>query len=872
MGLRNYDNTNSSGISSIVNRRAAGTPATQAISETRVLVLGFFKSRKDDDGNDLIPVQEVYPSTPGSISISSLISETMNFTEAEYDGQGELTKSAVNYPSELSIALEECALGGVTNVQVLRLGDSARYTDVSGRMARERYIALENAYQIIADSQFDVLYPANVVAGKNGDGLYNTQEIGKEAEVYFDPDAITLGSEEIPAVPARASDVFGGLDFSAKTPGVAGNSLRVVFVAPAGNNVLSASQLGSVITVLLATVTPSTLQDVVDLTELTDLVTVSLASTATGSDNALAGEEYLSGGDDLIASIDASDVGLSSIPGFLRALTSDTRRIKPNVVGVEDLAYQLADICAEISRAGNECVGVMRSMNPIEFRHLRKLTLGDGSIIGEGRGPGESLITGLTSDQTWYLAGNRDNDVIDDLDLALTSQIGVPASLSGFVGGLTLTANLSGVAGNNIRAVAIKGATAATSVIFDAVTRVLTVTLGVDVSDIISATESDVKTAIDAEVAFLITTDVTLGSETILAANLVEGGRLLSGGTDTKGLTNKDVLESIESIAYFVDPATNKNVSDIFLEDSQPIFSDELGAGVSHKDVVAWSLAFGQPTRADSAAWVEFLLAYGNNAYDGVASYTSLDGVSSSDGSVADNFKLFATSNHEIPSSETDPRVLLDLQGNPQDIGHHLDLRAASSKFPADSINSRSLSPSSIKEFTFGAGLGQTVGWYSILASNVATTRKQVLTMTKLVDLGARARSDLVRQRYQVFFDDDGTYRNGRDITLAKFISDEVRSNRVNRFTNRVIKDMLDVAADRGKSSIGQTDTPFRRVGIKQSLEQEFSRWSNLENDGRLQAPATIEVQSEVAGELIISMAASIANEILKVNLQLTIQ
>ena len=296
----------SSGLRTIVNDSLAIGNNQTTIQDTRILVLGFFKSAKTADGEDVIPVQSVYPESPGLMGTATLSRHTLNYSE---------DVSPVAYPSEVSIMLEELANAGATNVQVIRLGDDARYTDVSGPMARERYIALEAAYDLVQDDAYDLLIPCNVAAGKVGDGLYNSNTLGAGGEsvsVIYDPERYAEVKAADPADPRlRLSSVPG-------------------FVA--GDEV-----------------------------------------------------DYLKG---------------NGIP--------DTRK--------EDLCYQAADAAQTLSENGNRCDTIIRTMAPIEVRHLLAADLSaTSSMVGADV---LANVAGGSAD-TWVLSRFKGRTFADtDLDLA----------------------------------------------------------------------------------------------------------------------------------------------------------------------------------------------------------------------------------------------------------------------------------------------------------------------------------------------------------------------------------------------------------------------------------------------------------------------
>jgi hypothetical protein len=632
-----------SGLRTVINdSRTVGTPTATGLQENRILVLGFFKSGKDANGEDIIPVQEVYPERPGQVDLSTLLRQTMNYSD---------DASPVAYPSEVSILLEELQRGGANNVQVVRIGDDARYMDVTSRQARDRFIALENAYDLVQDRPFDNIIPCNVVAGKHGDGLYSGNTLGTSGEsvtVVYDPD---LYDEVVAANPndprLKVTSLYG-------------------FVA--GDEV-----------------------------------------------------NYLKGDG-----------------------TPDAR--------VEDLAYQAADAAQTITENGNRCTAILRTMNPIEVRHLKRMSLGDNAVAGTNFGAGAPVVTGVTSDDSWALCRYKGKFVGED------------------------------------------------------------------------------------------------------------GTDLDFAGTDT-AMTNEDVLALIEENAYFADRATNASldagagvptVKAVFREVSQPVYA---AGSVSQADVVAWSLAFGAPSRGEVKKWTTFVLAHGNGSADvfqnSVCSFVDMDGMTSATGEAPDNFLFYATTDHEKPYAATDTDIVGDENEVAIDLGAYVDLLAANSILPTGP-NAKLISSSVPKSFSFGAGLGEKGGLYSTLPNNRSALAITTQNLLPLGLLGGREIQGLVRRGIQVFRDEDGVYTFQNDVTKARWVNDFIRSKFTNRLTTRIQKQAQDVAMAEGKRLRGLTDTPENLAGLEQRITSQLSEWQNPE-DGRLRANGslTVSVSSTAAGEAI---------------------
>lgn len=250
-----------------------------------------------------------------------------------------------------------------------------------------------------------------------------------------------------------------------------------------------------------------------------------------------------------------------------------------------------------------------------------------------------------------------------------------------------------------------------------------------------------------------------------------------------------------------------------------------------------------------------------------------LNGVTDADGDgIADYYKLWATSTHEKPSNELDSAVLKDFNGAPVDLGVYIDVIAANSILPLGA-NTNLISTTKPKKFTFGSGAGQIVGWYC--ASSDSTTRKTTGNLSPLGFLGGRAVSEFTRNRFLTFFIEDAEYKLARGITMGKFVSDSLRTNFINRFTTRVVKDASDLACAEGRKYLGKPDSAEVRASIKQKLEQEFTRWARPE-DARLKRPAVVDVLSvgtdAVIGKLLIQLRLAVAGEILDITTQTSLE
>lgn len=349
-----------------------------------------------------------------------------------------------------------------------------------------------------------------------------------------------------------------------------------------------------------------------------------------------------------------------------------------------------------------------------------------------------------------------------------------------------------------------------------------------------------------------------------------------STGAD-KALGNKAALEAYEAIARLGDAATG--TKDVVKLSAEPVYNDGTALGstaVPYSDVLIWRLAFGTPSRSEMRKWEAYMRDFGNSYASGAVSMADLNGVDDADGNgVADDYKMFATTTHEKPlDGELDTTVVKDFNGSPVDLGVFIDCVAANSIMPLGS-NTRLISSVAPKKFTFGAGVGQIVGWYATTGSNVSTTRSATANLEALGFLGGRAVSDLTRRRFQVFFVEDALYRLARGITMGKFVTDVIRTNFINRFTTRVVKDALDLSSAEGRKYLGKPDSAEVRAAIKQRLEQEFTRWAKPE-DGRLKRPAQVEVLSvgtdAVIGRLLIQLKLAIPGEILEVTTQATLE
>jgi hypothetical protein len=339
------------------------------------------------------------------------------------------------------------------------------------------------------------------------------------------------------------------------------------------------------------------------------------------------------------------------------------------------------------------------------------------------------------------------------------------------------------------------------------------------------------------------------------------------GGADA-GTTNQQVLRDIEACSRIADANA---IFAVYSEATQPT----PGAVYSNVEAISWKTLFGTPSTSTMRKWQKHINAFGNIDFNGQMSFIEMDGVTdaNNDG-IGDNYRMFATSTHEKPTGETDIIVIKDNNDFAVDLGVYIDCVAANSVLNS-TINTTKISSTSVKNVTNVAGIGQIIGWYALVKTNRATTRLPTSVFSQLGSLGGRGVSELTRNRFQVFFTEDNVYRLARDITMGKFISNTIRTTFVNRFTTRIVKDAVDVASALGRSYLGAAETPEVRASIKQALEQEFLRWVAPE-DGRLRAPAVVEVISDgsdsVIGKIIIKLRLKVPNEILEVAVQTTLE
>jgi hypothetical protein len=103
---------------------------------------------------------------------------------------------------------------------------------------------------------------------------------------------------------------------------------------------------------------------------------------------------------------------------------------------------------------------------------------------------------------------------------------------------------------------------------------------------------------------------------------------------------------------------------------------------------------------------------------------------------------------------------------------------------------------------------------------------------------------------------------------MGIFVNNTLRTDFINRFTSRIVKDALDVARNEGKKLLGTINSSRTREGLKQRLEQEYTKWANPE-DGRLRRPATVQVLSSgvgsVIGQVNVILGLAVADEILEI-------
>jgi hypothetical protein len=631
MSLRQYDNSNSPRLVTLINDGQLTLP--QDPTGERVVVLGF-------SNNPDLPVQELFPATPGLLNTNEMVNAVYNLDDVGNPS-----------PSELSVALEELFAAGATNVQVINLGLDKRMRDVTGRQARERYIALENAYDLIVDLPVDRLYPVNVVAGLKGDGLYNSNldglETGKGTEVIYD----------IEAFAAAAS----------------------------------------------------------------------------------------------------TEKNLSSVPGFVKIVDElsnpDEAFDKSPIAGGEDLVYQLASVCHRITSNGTFCTGVVRTLTAMELKYMTKIDLTSSaapSVFYSG-----TDADGIIAANTWAIAKGYNDATVGGVDYSVTG-----------------------------------------------------------------------------------------------------------------GINAEDVLIGIETISQLDEPTTG-GIKAIYKQAASQTFA---ATAVSALEEAGWQTFFGVPSTSYTQKFLRFLNSFGETVPDSslqeggssILSYLELDGVTSADGELPDNFLFYATSDAEKPVSVTSTNILTDENQKRVDVGYLLDVVVSSgaivANFPGTSLN-----PITFRNV---AGLGQIVGWYSTIPSNRATTKLVSNIIGSVGTISSKAASDLTRNRYQLFLNEDGAYTFNRDITMGIFVNNTLRTDFINRFTSRIVKDALDVARNEGKKLLGTINSSRTREGLKQRLEQEYTKWANPE-DGRLRRPATVQVLSSgvgsVIGQVNVILGLAVADEILEI-------
>ncbi len=346
---------------------------------------------------------------------------------------------------------------------------------------------------------------------------------------------------------------------------------------------------------------------------------------------------------------------------------------------------------------------------------------------------------------------------------------------------------------------------------------------------------------------------------------------LAMGGVDysvTPGVAAVDVLTAIEEVSVMVQ-ATTGGLKSIFKQTSSQTFAL---TAVSALDEISWQIFYGSPSTSYMQKFIRFLTSFGeavpnSDLLEGgssIISFLELDGVTSAEGESPDNFLFYATSDSEKPTTSASTTILKDDNQRNVDIGYLLDIVPANSaliaRFPGTLTTPA--------KFTYMAGLGQILGWYSTLPSNRATTKLATSIIGPVGVFSSKAASDLTRNRFQMFLDEDGVYTFNRDITMGIFINNNVRTDFINRFTTRIVKDALDIARNEGRKILGTVNSSRTREGLKQRLEQEYARWAHPE-DGRLRRPASVQVLSSpvgsVIGQLNVILGLAVADEILEI-------
>jgi flagellin len=169
-------------------------------------------------------------------------------------------------------------------------------------------------------------------------GANEGQNIGLKIDAM---DAVTLGVAVDSSVGVAATGTLEGVDFAAKTAGVAGNSIQIEFVDPSGNDAeLSVSVSGNTITVNLATdgsgdITSTVEEIVAAINTDTDASALVTASGA-GTDPVTAGTTNLAGGADGgvggIGGIDvstqlAADTAITTIDSAIQTVSAERSKL-----------------------------------------------------------------------------------------------------------------------------------------------------------------------------------------------------------------------------------------------------------------------------------------------------------------------------------------------------------------------------------------------------------------------------------------------------------------------------------------------------------------------------------------------------------------
>ena len=325
------------------------------------------------------------------------------------------------------------------------------------------------------------------------------------------------------------------------------------------------------------------------------------------------------------------------------------------------------------------------------------------------------------------------------------------------------------------------------------------------------------------------------------------------------------VMAEIDKASLIVaDPSLSTGIKEVLKRSVLPFIGDTFTSTAS--DVIEWNLLFGTPTRSDMTAWVSFLEKFGyttNLIYGVTSQYREWDGVTSTTGEKADFYRIYATTSHEKPISDSDATIVKDANGRVVDIGHYIDAVTTNSRVGGMN-NSNKIR---LGSFIQSAADAQIAGWYFKNSSSRANTNLVTTVFTQNGPLSPSQAARLTKKRYQSFIIRPQGYTMARDITMGLYVNDFIRTDFINRMTTRILGDAVDVVQIISQPFLGRPNTAVNRAAIKQRIETELQEWKRPEDSRLLSFDVRINSDgtAEVLGKARIFLSLRIPGELIEI-------